>query len=287
MHREAVLLPHSYPNHGLSVMIGRRLDDPSFWAMFATAIAVSLIARAFYLAESNAKVVNSNTKHYFIWGITAALCILIYIVAVALRHETFFFSSHFKPATRILHTNATIITIQFIEGLANIMIIIVGTAFLAIGLLLLKAVTPSRNAKPCSLPLYEKRVAALLATAGLAPISCSLIVGGIEQGVWRGIFKLAPLKSWFFPWSWKDGVVSMLFLLWPFLLIMWLTLWRCKKSCCLRLRFGNFFSLFGARTDEWQAIANAVGIVGGILYFIPAKCDFVKGEPVTETNTPP
>jgi hypothetical protein len=268
VHREVVLAGKAIP--GFDEQIGRRLDDPSFWAMVATAIAVALINRAFQLSEGIGKSIQATTRNYIIWAVTASLCVSAYVIAMSSRGETFFFAFEVNPAEPFLHKDVLMLSIQFVEGLVNIAVIAIATAFLPIGLLLLHAVSPDKEAKPCSVPLAQKRIAALLATAGLAPVSCALVVG-FEQNLFRKVFKLAPPEDWFSPWSKWSGAFAMLFLLWPFLVLMGATLWKCARSCCLCLGYRRFSELVEAPKGFSKFLADCIGIVGGIAYFYPAE----------------
>ncbi|MEM9250966.1 MAG: hypothetical protein AAGB29_01335 [Planctomycetota bacterium] len=190
--------------------IERRLDDPSFWAVFSVVISTLLVIRSLrYL----------KTKHpdHFAWvmadyrviffSFPAAAISSVYISAVGIQYGTFFWAFGVDRAFDGVH-----LIIQMIEGVINLTAITLGCSFIPLFFRLAKRAYNQKN-KEDSLADIDTTII----NAGLSPIFITLAVA-VYAIILSYLADLADL-SFFTEFGILKGLALMLLLIWPLLVI--------------------------------------------------------------------
>jgi len=115
-------------------VLERRLDDPSFWVIVAVVGSCWLVLRA-QRRLSTAQPSHPTKGFYEMWSFLAALCASIYMTHVFLQGETFFYFSVRRPYYEV---DSIIRTIQFLEGMLNLLVIVLATRFFSVGIQLIR-----------------------------------------------------------------------------------------------------------------------------------------------------
>lgn len=102
----------------ISDLVLRRLDNPSFWAIFASAIAALLILHGIAKINMLKKPWSQTvTKKYGKWRLIVAITLSTgYLLVTGLKSEALFFALGKGPE----HHDTQIILIQLIEGILNL-----------------------------------------------------------------------------------------------------------------------------------------------------------------------
>ena len=99
-------------NTELSELFNRRLDDPSFWAVFASAIAALLIVRgAQKLGQEPRQWTNaSDIRQFQKWrNLAATILALAYLIVTGFKKEALFFALGSRP----VHKDAVVVSASF------------------------------------------------------------------------------------------------------------------------------------------------------------------------------
>lgn len=165
----------------------RRIDDVSFWNSFTAALAAFLMYRAWTrvsMLPACAKNFMAVVPFVATWVVVAAVLTGLYLISVYKNPGTFWWLK--KPT----NTDAAIASLQFSEGLVNVLLIVAASALLPIGICLIRAIEAGLRQSPtpadCKALL---RVCAALAGVVVAPFVSTLLA----FGCWRLFKKWLPL----------------------------------------------------------------------------------------------
>ncbi|MDZ4779638.1 MAG: hypothetical protein SGJ19_05250 [Planctomycetia bacterium] len=108
----------------ISELLSRRLDDPSLWAMFASALAALLVVHGIQKigAQPELWANPSAVKRFRLWGWNVLGGLAgVYLIITFLKKEALFFTLGNGPDQR----DGIMLTVQFIEGVINLTVICV------------------------------------------------------------------------------------------------------------------------------------------------------------------
>ena len=198
-------LPQTTP---LSELCSRRFDDPSFWAILASALAALLVIRgAQKLGPQPRKWVNApDFQRFNIWGmIFVALFYLGYLITTGLKGEGLFFLVGGGPKNR----DAEVICIQAVEGLLNLAVTWIMMRFFVVALVAIEEIRGKAIGAAADALILLRQSASCLVSAGVLPISAFLfvpvtyevltVVFGYKPDftkpwpIWSGFFVILPM----------------------------------------------------------------------------------------------
>jgi hypothetical protein len=162
--------------------IWNRSDDPSLWALFASSIAVMLIARATRITFRSPGAVCERPgwgTYWLIWPIISAFAASIYLLYVFDQKETFFFCLK-PPESRgtVFGTPLGVATesIQLLEGLMILSHIILIGAILPILVNVVETLVGMARSRPgLRMSRHWRRAAGLCVSVAAAPFIATVI----------------------------------------------------------------------------------------------------------------
>lgn len=186
----ADLEPNTMGN-ALAAGVIRRLDDVSFWNTVTAITAAFLMFRAWLRAERHpaAMTEKCSVGRFLVTGVSVAVVLsALYLVAVYVNQGTFFYGRR-NPGS----ADATVKTLQFMEGIVNLLVICSASFLLPLGLHLvcvievgLGTATGADSPDDCE---DLRRSAAALAGVIFAPL-CSVL---LAFAGWKIIRAYAPI----------------------------------------------------------------------------------------------
>jgi hypothetical protein len=167
--------------HGASVLsdgIKRRLDDPSFWAVFASLLAAAFVRIATSLVIGRAHS-NAPPVYYVAWAATALAGLAVYTFSGYINHEAWFDRSCQLAVHRV----------QLLEGFVNAVVIVIEPLFLSSGLICLEAIrsrllamnVKTRLGTPQQKDEEARRASGLIASAGAGPFISAFLAWSCWQ----------------------------------------------------------------------------------------------------------
>jgi len=204
----------------LSELFSRRLDDPSFWAVFASACAALLIIRGVQVLghEPREWANGADTRRFQNWGLWVAIVLASgYLIMTGLKAEAIF--SFFG---RTNSKDTIILTIQFLEGVLNLSVIWIMTRFFVMALIGIEEAVRRVSIEKDRV----KKAATFLASAGIFPFSMFLFAP-ITYQVLTWVFGFKP--DFTKPWPFWIGMIALLPMGVPFGIVAFRAIWKMKK----------------------------------------------------------
>ena len=179
-------------NDAIVAGLVRRLDDVSFWNTITAIIASFLMFRAWLRAERHPAASAEPfpvARSLAIGGAVACLLSGFYVLAVYVNPGTFFYGRRNPDLT-----DATLKTLQFVEGAVNIAVICAASFLLPLGLHLVKVIGIGLGAANSTDPPNEceelRKSSAALAGVIIAPLASTLLA----FAGWKVIRTFAPIN---------------------------------------------------------------------------------------------
>jgi hypothetical protein len=269
--------------------VGRRLDDPVFWATVVSAVAGLLVIRGGQLLGDPTPWLQPRKKQYlYTWLAVFVPLLLIYLGITFFRGngEALFFCL----GEGDVHDDTVICTLQFIGGVFDVLLIAVMSQFFALAMMAIGEVVTRAKAAPTP---TLKVAASYIASSGLVPIVPFFVAPLLYAGI-TSLYGITPL--WTYPWPIWPGMIAILPLAIPFAIVLFTSLVRFKTV--FRRRAFSLFTalqfvvwcglvatgLSGIVPPQWLvAYDRIVGIILALisLFVIPATLGLVLAGWVT------
>jgi hypothetical protein len=232
----------------------RRMDDPSLWTIIAALVAGLFIREGIRCLRSDGLLPRPawyvSALFYLLWIVLSASLAAGYLYVTKFKHEALFFSE--KPISPQNPINDyTIVVIQFIEGIANLLVITLAPVFLPIGICALN--TLIRDLRPRGFAAKDPRLtscAGWLFSATFAGPACS----AVALTLWKIVGMIWEKKPEWFSSGSNDvtaadqialGIASVTVSAVPFLVLLSFVYFRLRREMEFTIqKFTLFIFLF-------------------------------------------